>query len=170
MGEWRGWRGQRVHPEVRRRTCSTRARVWSLSASWRVMNGWARQTLVSITPEVRLGETGIYKKSEAWRSVKRPGYAIQRVFVSVPLCHHHALVLPTHSHSSFPTPPTLDAVHPRVVEENITTYTSKCLVHCQPDRLTRGIRVQWTRMNLLMIIEFFTFYHGIYTFFYSNTI
>jgi len=76
---------------------------------------------------------GLLQKSETWRSVKRSGYAIPRHGIE---CQYHPVQIPFHgitlppsrfgpskasSHSSFPTPPTLDAVRPRVVEENITT-------------------------------------------------
>jgi hypothetical protein len=160
------------------------------------MNGWARQAVVSIAPEVGLGERGIYKKSEAWRSVKGSGYArpgepwsaivglasilshpATWLSASVPSrvrCDRaghpergrppptsfHGLTLPPSrfgpskaSHSSFPTPPTLDAVRPWAVEavktlpldpralrywheHQKTIKQNQCLVHCQPDKLS----------------------------------
>ena len=151
-------------------------------SGWRVMNGWARQALVSTASEVRLGETGIYKKSEAWRSVKRSGHAM--VFVSVPFRSvDHGIILPP---SPFGPSNAFTFFFPN------SSDTRRCSsaggggkhYHLHIKRLSNRINASftanqtglpeeygvWMRMNLVMIIEFFTFYHRIYTFIYSNTI
>ena len=111
---------------------------------WLEGNEWVG----SSGPRFHRARSGVRREGH----LRKAGSLEKREKVTIPF---HSITLPPSrfrfgpskaSHSSFPTPPTLDAVHPRAVEENIITYSKHQKTikqnHCQPDRLTRGICFQ----------------------------